>query len=100
MADNTNKPKGSFAKLMSAQTRPPEQNNTRVALPQKTGGEISDQSTSQSTDQSTDQSTGQSTDRQENRPANYPSAIVDRPKAFYITERLDRNLDAAVRYFQ
>jgi len=28
------------------------------------------------------------------------SKIVDRPKAFYITERLDKHLDHAVRYFQ
>lgn len=46
-------------------------------------------STSQSIVQPTDQATG--------RPAN---KIVDRPKAFYITERLDERLDAAVRYYQ
>jgi len=26
--------------------------------------------------------------------------VVDRPKAFYITKRLDRRLDEAVRYYQ
>jgi hypothetical protein len=43
----------------------------------------------QSTDRSTDQSTGFSASR-----------IVARPKAFYITERLDARLDEAVRYLQ
>jgi hypothetical protein len=28
------------------------------------------------------------------------SKVVARPKAFYITERLDQKLDQAVRYFQ
>src|SRR4026207_1582205 len=46
------------------------------------------QSVAQSTSQSTGQSIGQST------------KIVDRPKAFYITEQLDRRLDRAVRYLQ
>ncbi len=72
-----------------------------------------DQSTSQSTDRpnknhtpkatvkKTSQSVGQSTSRSVSRP-NYPgySKTVDRPKAFYITERLDRKLDEAVRYLQ
>ena len=51
------------------------------------------QSTSQSTRQSTNQSIGQPT----NRPI---FRIVDRPKAFYITEGLDESLDKAVNYLQ
>jgi hypothetical protein len=51
------------------------------------------QSPSQSTRQSTNQSIGQPT----NRPF---TKIVDRPKAFYITEGLDENLDKAVHYLQ
>lgn len=44
-------------------------------------------------DQPTDRSTSQST-------ALPPGRIVARPKAFYITERLDARLDEAVRYLQ
>jgi hypothetical protein len=51
------------------------------------------QSTSQSTRQSTNQSIGQPTKRPFTK-------IVDRPKAFYITEGLDENLDKAVTYLQ
>jgi len=52
-----------------------------------------DPPTSPSIDQSTHQSIDQSTKETTN-------AIVDRPKAFYITQRLDRTLDEAVRYYQ
>jgi hypothetical protein len=48
-----------------------------------------DQPASQQISQSTRRST-----RQETR------GFVDRPKAFYITKRLDQRLDEAVRYFQ
>jgi hypothetical protein len=51
----------------------------------------------QSTRQSTGQATSQSISQVANRPMN---KIVDRPKAFYITERLDENLDKAVTYLQ
>jgi hypothetical protein len=51
------------------------------------------QSTSQSTNQPTSQLTNQST----SRPLSH---IVDRPKAFYITEGLDEKLDLAVTYLQ
>jgi hypothetical protein len=47
--------------------------------------------------QSTSQSTNQSIDQPTNRPL---TKIVDRPKAFYITEGLDENLDKAVHYLQ
>jgi len=50
-------------------------------------------STSQSTSQLTSQSIGQPTKRPFTK-------IVDRPKAFYITEGLDENLDKAVTYLQ
>lgn len=50
-------------------------------------------SASQSVSQSTDQLTVT-----EVRVS--PNPVVDRPKAFYITRRLDRRLDEAVRYFQ
>lgn len=44
---------------------------------------------------------GRSTAESTSRPRQLsPSRLVPRPKAFYITERLDRRLDEAVRYFQ
>ena len=49
----------------------------------------------------THQSTRQSTNQLINQPTNRPfTKIVDRPKAFYITEGLDDNLDKAVNYLQ
>ena len=47
--------------------------------------------------QSTRQSTGQSISQPINQPF---TKIVDRPKAFYITEGLDEKLDNAVTYLQ
>ena len=53
----------------------------------------------QQTNQSSSQSTGQSTNRPI-RQSTKGSRVLDRPKAFYITERLDKRLDEAVRYLQ
>jgi hypothetical protein len=51
--------------------------------------------------QSPSQSTGQSTSQFISQPMNQPfTKIVDRPKAFYITEALDEKLDKAVTYLQ
>ncbi len=79
------------------------------------------QSTNQSIDRSVDQSTrevenqssGGPVDRSTQRPAgrvvnplahrmnrHVTNRVVDRPKAFYITERLNEHIDDAVRYFQ
>ena len=56
---------------------------------------------SKSAHQSTSQSTHQLTSQLINQPASRPlSQIVDRPKAFYITEGLDEKLDQAVTYLQ
>jgi hypothetical protein len=52
---------------------------------------------SKQTTQSTRQSTTQSMSQPTSRPF---SKIVDRPKAFYITEDLDEKLDKAVNYLQ
>jgi hypothetical protein len=59
------------------------------------------QPVSQPVGQSVDQSTSQSTDMS-TTPRSVPSSnkIVSRPKAFYITERLNSRLDDAVEYFQ
>ena len=51
------------------------------------------QSVSRPTSQSTSQLTSQSTHVSEHK-------TVERPKSFYITVRLDKRLDEAVRYFQ
>ena len=49
----------------------------------------------------TRQSTGQSTHQFISQPMSQPiTKIVDRPKAFYITEGLDEKLDQAVTYLQ
>src|SRR5690242_19333248 len=49
----------------------------------------------------TNQSTGQSTNQLIGQPISRPfTKIVDRPKAFYITEGLDEKLDKAVTYLQ
>jgi len=57
----------------------------------------SPQHTNQSTDRLTNQSTSQLTSQSTYLPSN---RIVGRPKAFYITERLDARLDDAVKYLQ
>ena len=87
MADTTQKPKGTFAKLMTSQASQPAPKEN-VIIPQQTQA-------SKIVNQSTDQST-----TRQNYSSTTFNAIVDRPKAFYITERLDHNLDKAVRYFQ
>jgi uncharacterized protein YkwD len=49
----------------------------------------------------TQQPTSQSTNQSISQPTSRPfSKIVDRPKAFYITEALDEKLDQAVNYLQ
>src|SRR5207244_12379181 len=67
--------------------------------------EKSDQSITQhiyqSASQPTSQSVSQSTDQQTSKsPPLSDKLTVDRPKSFYITLRLDKRLDEAVRYFQ
>ncbi len=66
----------------------PVNQSTGDSVDRSVGRSIS-QPTSQSTNQSRDQST-----------MNKGVKIVDRPKAFYITQRLDQRLDEAVRYLQ
>jgi len=95
MADATQKPKGTFAKLMNSQVSSPASKENAILPPQTTASKMVNQSIVQSTDQSIDQST-----TQQNYSSNSSNAIVDRPKAFYITKRLDRNLENAVRYLQ
>jgi hypothetical protein len=62
-------------------------------------------STTESIDQSVDRPTSQPVSRSTSQSTNLSTTItgnriVGRPKAFYITERLDTRLDAAVQYLQ
>ena len=64
----------------------------------------------QSTDRPTDRLTDQSTDRLTDRPIDQPTdkltdvdalgPVVDRPRSFYITQRVDQWLNEAVRYLK
>ena len=55
----------------------------------------------QSVDQLTDQLANQLTDQSTSQPTAFTvNKTVERPKSFYITLRLDKRLDDAVRYFQ
>jgi hypothetical protein len=55
----------------------------------------------QSISQSTTRSPRQSTKRSTKQPMNQSTTkIVEKPKGFYITQRLDTKLDEAVRYLQ
>jgi hypothetical protein len=97
---------GMFSKLINPNTAKPADTpepeskaaSPSTPLPAKSKGNPQKSTrqpkpSSQSTGQSTHQSIGQSTSRSFTK-------IVDRPKAFYITEGLDENLDKAVRYLQ
>ena len=87
-----------YSQLMNLEKKPKEQ---------KPASSV--QSTVQSINQSTNRSTGQLSSQSTSQPTNRSisqsgyssrSKIVDKPKAFYITERLDKRLDEAVRYIQ
>ncbi len=87
-----------YSQLMNLEKK--EKGQKPVTSVQSTSQSIN-QSTNRSTDQSSSQSTSQTLHRSNSQPAyTSRSKIVDKPKAFYITERLDKHLDDAVRYFQ
>jgi hypothetical protein len=65
----------------------------QLPSPVQSTGQSASQPTSQLVRQSTDQQTSQSTPLSDNK-------TVDRPKSFYITNRLDKRLDEAVDYIQ
>ena len=96
---------GMFSKLINPHTAKPadpkaerKREDSPSPLPAKPKGKPQ-KSTSQSKliSQSTRQSTNQLINQLTNRPL---TKIVDRPKAFYITEGLDENLDKAAHYLQ
>jgi len=64
---------------------------------QQSRDQLTNRLTNQSTEQSTKQSIVQLTQKSTTQSAN---KIVDKPKGFYITERLNKRLDEAVDYFQ
>ena len=100
-AEETHNPSAVDGPTSSAASQPSDAaDESKTAIPKaplrrRSSGRASDQSTNQSIDQSTDR--GPVRWRQAPIPG---SKIVDRPKGFYITERLDARLDEAVRYYQ
>src|SRR3954452_14351817 len=72
---------GRFSVLLENSVPSEDSNNTRNEI------------TKRRVDQPSSQSTSRPTKRLSSR-------VMERPKAFYITERLDRKIDEAVRYFQ
>ena len=93
-----------YTQLMNLEKKKKEQASpvqTHDPVSSQSPNQQATQSTTQSARQPTSQSVSQSTGQQAGRSA-FPSETqtVDRPKSFYITVRLDRRLDEAVRYFQ
>jgi hypothetical protein len=67
----------------------------------QSGSQLTKQSISKPTDRTTSQSTTQSSKRLTKQSISQSdNKIVEKPKAFYITQRLDKELDEAVRYCQ
>src|SRR4051794_21233308 len=65
------------------------ENSVPIEIPKYTPKEITKRRVDQPDNQSTSRPTKKSSSR-----------VMERPKAFYITERLDRKIDEAVRRFQ
>jgi hypothetical protein len=90
---------GMFSKLINPHTAKPADPHKPESKTEAPLNALSSKSTSQS--KLTKQSTSQSTKRSISQPTSRPfNKIVDRPKAFYITEELDDKLDKAVNYLQ
>ena len=97
---------GMFSKLINpntakpAESQKPESKAEAPLTPPPSNPKRTPQKSPHQT-QPPSQSTGQSTGQLISQPINQPfTKIVDRPKAFYITEGLDENLDKAVTYLQ
>ena len=97
---------GMFSKLINPNTAKPAEPQKPESKPEASPTPIpakskGDPQKARVKSKPTSQSTSQSTGRSINRPTSRPiTRIVDRPKAFYITEGLDENLDKAVTYLQ
>lgn len=77
-----------------------EKTQKKQAPPAPKQEETVDQSINQSTDRSTEQSVSQSTNLSPSAPYDPGNRVMEKPRAFYITERLNQKLDKAVRYYQ
>src|SRR5437763_8713572 len=83
-----------YSQLMNLEKKPKAQKSPSSV-------QSTTQSINQPANRSTSPSASQTPHRSNSQPASsYRSKIVDKPKAFYITERLDKRIDEAVRYFQ
>jgi hypothetical protein len=97
---------GMFSKLINPNTAKPAEPHkpeSKAAAPHTPLSSKPKRNPQKSTHQSkpTGQSTRQSTNQLIIQPISRPiTKIVDRPKAFYITEGLDEKLDKAVVYLQ
>lgn len=105
MANKRVSVKGKGADLFFGDYTPPEpvpeEAQEPVINPTPKRSRTRQQSTARLTDRPTNRSTKQSTARSLDAVTPNPhSQIVGRPKAFYITERLNQRLDEAVVYFQ
>jgi hypothetical protein len=82
---------GVYDELASLDSKPPTRRKKKKS-----------KSTKRSASQPIDQSASRSTDRSIDQPIDLDSLgpVVDRPRAFYITQRIDRWLNEAVRYLK
>ncbi len=91
---------GTYDELAKLDSGSPIQSRSR-SKPRREKGTIG-----QSTDRSTDRLTKQSTNRPIDQPINWPikveelGPVVGRPRAFYVTQKVDAWLDESVRYIR
>ena len=82
-----------------AQSGQPEETQQKASSPSH--NQTTAQSTKQSINQSTGQLTGQLTHRLIKQRATSPSSkVMDKPRAFYITDHVNKRIDDAVQYYQ
>ena len=84
-----------YTQLMNLEKKKKEQPSPPQTLPH-----ASRQSSNRSTNQSTNQSTSRLTSQSISQSTVSGNKLLEKPKAFYITERLNQRLDEAVRYYQ
>ncbi len=85
-----------YTQLMNLEKKPKKQETPAHAQQSS-----SNQSTEQSINQSTDQSINRLTEQLTNRFNRTNSIkVMDKPRGFYITEQLNKQIDEAVRYYQ
>ncbi len=78
-----------------------EKKQKKQPLPAPTQEHTPNQSVPQLTNRLTEQSADRSTHQSIHLPApSLSSRVMEKPRAFYITERLNQRLDETVRYYQ